>query len=223
MTKGEELIKFARSKVGQFVYTNDWWSRMNPDLSGGTDCSGFVRYCYLQFGIDVGTWTGDESLAGVEIARGHYPDEIPWDKLKPGDLILMTANYYNNYRFNEYLCHIELYCGNGLMIGHPSGYGPTVKLAEPWMKAYKCITWMVRRVFDDDNEEEIEENMTCICWFKGTGYLLDGGVFMGLNVYEEYNVIKWLYRELHGEDIKEIQLDQNQFDRLCSVYTLKEV
>ena len=153
MSKGEELIALARSKAGQWYYTNDWWARMNPDESGGTDCSGFVRWCYLQFGIDVGTWTGDESYAGYEVARGHYPYEIPWDDLQPGDLILMTANYWDNYAFNEYLCHIELYCGGGTMIGHPGGYGPQEKWAQAWMESYGCITWMVRRVFGDDDME----------------------------------------------------------------------
>lgn len=150
MSKGTDLIALARSRAGDWYYTNDWWSRMNPEESGGTDCSGFVRWCYLQFGIDVGTWTGDESYAGYEIARGHYPWEIPWDEMEPGDLILMTANYWNNYDFDEYLCHIELYCGGGTMIGHPGGWGPQEKWAQAWMESYGCITWMVRRVFTEE-------------------------------------------------------------------------
>lgn len=152
MSLGSELIALARSKAGQWYYTNDQWARMNPEESGGTDCSGFVRWCYLQFGIDVGTWTGNESYAGYEIARGHYPSEIPWDSLQPGDLILMTATYYDDYSFSHYLCHIELYCGGGTMIGHPGGYGPQEKWAQAWMESYGCITWMVRRVFEGDDD-----------------------------------------------------------------------
>lgn len=150
MSKGSELIALARSKAGQWYYTNDSWARLHPEESGGTDCSGFVRWCYLQFGEDVGTWTGNESYAGYEIARGHYPSEIPWDKMQPGDLILMTASYWNDYTFSHYLCHIELYCGGGTMIGHPGGYGPQEKWAQAWMQAYGCITWMVRRVFKEE-------------------------------------------------------------------------
>ena len=157
MSKGSDLIALARSKAGQWYYTNDSWARLHPEESGGTDCSGFVRWCYLQYGIDVGTWTGDESRAGVEIARGHYPSEIPWDDMLPGDLILMTATYYNDYTFSHYLCHIELYCGGGTMIGHPSGMGPQEKWAQAWMQAYGCITWMVRRVFEGDDDVSAEE------------------------------------------------------------------
>ena len=152
MSKGDELIALARSKAGQWYYTNDSWARLHPEESGGTDCSGFVRWAYLQFGIDVGTWTGDESYAGREVARGHYPSEIPWDDMQPGDLILMTATYWNDYSFSHYLCHIELYCGGGTMIGHPGGYGPQEKWAQAWMTSYGCITWMVRRVFEGDDD-----------------------------------------------------------------------
>lgn len=152
MSQGSDLIALARSKADQWYYTNDSWARMNPEQSGGTDCSGFVRWCYQQYGYNVGTWTGDESTAGREIARGHYPSEIPWDEMEPGDLILMTATYWNLWDFSKYLCHIELYCGNGTMIGHPGGYGPQEKWAQAWMQAYGCITWMVRRVFEGDDD-----------------------------------------------------------------------
>lgn len=152
MSLGSELIALARSKAGQWRYTNDYPDRMYPEEYGGTDCSGFVRWCYAQFGYNVGTWTGDESYAGYEVARGHYPSEIPWDDMQPGDLILMTATYYDDYSFSHYLCHIELYCGGGTMIGHPGGYGPQEKWAQAWMQAYGCITWMVRRVFEGDDD-----------------------------------------------------------------------
>ena len=156
MSQGSELIALARSKAGQWYYTNDSWARLHPEESGGTDCSGFVRWCYLQFGYNVGSWTGDESYAGREIARGHYPSEIPWDDMEPGDLILMTATYWNDYSFSHYLCHIELYCGNGTMIGHPGGYGPQEKWAQAWMQSYGCITWMVRRVFEGDDMQPVD-------------------------------------------------------------------
>ena len=157
MSRGSDLVALARSKAGKWYYTNDSWARMNPEQSGGTDCSGFVRWCYLQFGEDVGTWTGNESSAGYEIARGHYPSEIPWDIMQPGDLILMTATYWNDYSFANYLCHIELYCGGGTMIGHPGGMGPQEKWAQAWMQSYGCITWMVRRVFNDGDDMNKDE------------------------------------------------------------------
>lgn len=154
MSKREDLVALARSKVGQWYYTNDEWARMNPEESGGTDCSGFARWVFKQFGYDIGIWTGDESGAGSEVARGHYAWEVPWDIMLPGDLIFMTATYKDNYNFDEYLCHVEIYCGNGTMIGHPGGYGPQEKWAQAWMDAYNCITWKVMRVVEDDVPDE---------------------------------------------------------------------
>lgn len=149
MATGQDVVDLIRSVAGQWYYSNDSWERMNPRASGKTDCSGTVRWAYLEAaGIEVGTWTGDESAAGWEVARGHYPSEIPWDRMQPGDLILMTASYWELWGFNEYLCHIEVYCGGGRMIGFPGGWGPTEKDARSWMESYGCITWMVRRVLD---------------------------------------------------------------------------
>ena len=196
MSKGSDLIALARSKIGQWYYTNDSWARMHPEESGGTDCSGFVRWCYLQYGIDVGTWTGDESRAGVEIARGHYPSEIPWDEMQPGDLILMTATYWNDYSFSHYLCHIELYCGNGTMIGHPSGYGPQEKWAQAWMQAYGCITWMVRRVFEGDDDVSAQD-----VWnYDWNNTAPDGNM---------YNCVLGIHRNAQPSSLWEYHYDEN--------------
>ena len=94
---------------------------------------------------------------GSEMCIRDSPSEIPWDDLQPGDLILMTATYYDDYSFSHYLCHIELYCGGGTMIGHPGGMGPQEKWAQAWMQAYGCITWMVRRVFEGDDDVSASE------------------------------------------------------------------
>lgn len=153
MATGQDVVNAARSVAGKWRYSNDKNERLDPEQSSATDCSGLVRWAYQKAaGIIVGSWTGDESSAGWEIARGHYPSEIPWDQMQPGDLILMTASYWEQWDFAKYLCHIEIYCGEGRMIGHPSGYGPKEKDAKAWMEAYGCITWMVRRVLGDGGQ-----------------------------------------------------------------------
>ena len=169
MASGQDVIDLCRSKIGQWRYVNDYPDRLYPEEYGGTDCSGMVRWAYGKLGYDVGTWTGDESHAGREIARGYSPSEIPWDDMLPGDLILMTAKYPGNFEFNAYLCHIELYCGGGTMIGHPGGYGPQEKWAQAWMEAYGCATWMVRRVIEEEDEMITQEDIDKIAaavWAK---------------------------------------------------------
>ncbi len=156
MSLGDEAVRLMRSVAGSWQYTNDE-RRLDPDTYRATDCSGSLRWAFLKLGVDIGYWTGDQSHSGVEVARGHYPWEIPWDAMRPGDRILMTATYWNNYNFDEYLCHTELYCGGGTMIGLPGGWGPTEKWAQAWMEVYKCITWMVRRDFEGDDDMEKTE------------------------------------------------------------------
>lgn len=230
MSKGSELIALARSKAGQWRYTNDYPDRMYPEEYGGTDCSGFVRWCYQKFGYDVGTWTGDESYAGYEVARGHYPSEIPWDDLQPGDLILMTATYWNDYSFSHYLCHIELYCGGGTMIGHPGGYGPQEKWAQAWMQAYGCITWMVRRVFEGDDDVSAMDVLT----YKNKAMNGDKDVYQlltdihtqltrtdnagwgtpaGHDIYGRVNAIEKAVDKLQGGNASTVEID---YDKLAN-------
>lgn len=154
MRAADRAVQLLRERAGTWYYTNDAWPREHPVESGGTDCSGAVQWAYRQCGIEVGGWTGAQSSAGREVARGSYPYEIPWSDLAPGDLILMTANHPGTTSFAYYDCHVELYCGGGTMIGHPGGYGPQEKRAQAWMEAYGCTTWMVRRV---DGEVETPE------------------------------------------------------------------
>lgn len=156
MTKGEEVVSLLRSIAGQWVYTNDE-RRLDPDTYKASDCSGTLRWAFSKFGKNIGYYTGDQSQSGVEVARGHYWYEIPWDIMLPGDRILMTATYWELWDFSRYLCHTECYCGGGTMIGHPGGYGPQEKWAAGWIKAYNCITWMVRRDFEGDDDVEASE------------------------------------------------------------------
>ena len=159
MSKGEEVVSLLRSVAGQWIYTNDE-RRLDPERYKASDCSGTLRWAFSKFGKNIGVWTGDQSQSGIEIARGHYPSEIPWDIMLPGDRILMTATYWNLWDFSRYLCHTECYCGGGTMIGHPGGYGPQEKWAQAWMEAYNCITWMVRRDFEGDDDVSAKDVWT---------------------------------------------------------------
>jgi hypothetical protein len=68
-----------------------------PKPPARSDCSQFVRACYLQAGgPDPGTFTGDQ------ISKGKKTNDP-----KPGDLLLSAS-------------HVELYIGGGKTIGHGS-------------------------------------------------------------------------------------------------------
>lgn len=198
MASGQDVIDLCRSKIGHWRYTNDYPDRLYPEEYGGTDCSGMVRWAYGKFGYDVGTWTGDESHAGREIARGRYPSEIPWDEMLPGDLILMTAKYTGNFEFNAYLCHIELYCGGGTMIGHPGGWGPQEKRAQAWMEAYGCTTWMVRRVIEEKEEDVLATKEEVIDGLLNTEIAVQTADGKGQTNMPLWQAVSWAYR--HAQD-----------------------
>lgn len=94
--------------------------------SGWSDCSSFVRWCYLQvLGQDIGGNTAaqivNKTLEVVDTSGGKYPSEV---KLLPGDLLY----YKGTDKSRPYqVGYVELFIGNGKLLGHGSGVGPTIK------------------------------------------------------------------------------------------------
>ena len=118
-----KLVSFARSKLGKYRYSQGA-GRDTPDTSGVTDCSGFVRYVYKQVAsIDVGSYTGEQIKRGTQVLNLSGGQAIDESKLQPGDLIL-----YNWPGGRSDTDHVEMYAGNGKVIGHGGpGMGPTEK------------------------------------------------------------------------------------------------
>jgi len=80
-----------------------------PNVPGATDCSGFVRWCYLSAGApDPGTWTGNQ----INNGRAITPAE-----LQPGDLV-----FYGNP--DSQSGHVDIYVGGGQTVGHGAEEGP---------------------------------------------------------------------------------------------------
>lgn len=99
--------------------------RLQPDVSGYTDCSGLVWYCYQQvLGVNVGTWTGDQQNYGTQI---YYTTSNTIDEsiMALGDLVFFDYNSYTSS-----YDHVEMYIGNNEICGTggPTGVpGPTIK------------------------------------------------------------------------------------------------
>lgn len=112
----------SREKLNQYTQG----AKRTQVGSGWSDCSSFVRWCYLEvLGQDIGYNTvaqiTNKKLTVVDSAGGKYPDE---KKLLPGDLI-----YYKGSDVSRpfMVGHVEMYIGGGKTIGHGSGIGPTIK------------------------------------------------------------------------------------------------
>ena len=152
-TKASELrdkvVAKAKSREKKNQYTQG--EKRTQVGSGWSDCSSFVRWCYLQvLKQDIGsntvaqvnnkklivvdtsstnastkdTSTKDTSTNGTATKTTSvkpYPDE---KKLLPGDLIY----YKGTDKSRPYMVgHVEMYIGSGKLIGHGSGTGPTIK------------------------------------------------------------------------------------------------
>lgn len=82
------------------------WGGEDPNI--GFDCSGLVRYVYLQHGIELPHYSGYQFKMGKEVSI---------DELQPGDLVF----------FGNPVHHVGIYVGNGYFI-HAPQTGDFVKL-----------------------------------------------------------------------------------------------
>ena len=95
--KASEIIREAEKYIGiPYVYGGS-----TPD---GFDCSGFVKYVYNKFGINLKRVSRDQyAYNGTPVAR---------NALQPGDLVFFGTG--------GYVSHVGIYAGSGQMIHSPS-------------------------------------------------------------------------------------------------------
>ncbi len=99
--KETQIVSYARHFLGvRYVYGG-------TTPRSGFDCSGFTRYVYAHFGIDLPHYSGAQFDMGRRVARSS---------LRPGDLL-----------FFDGLGHVGLYIGDGKFIHAPHS-GTTVSV-----------------------------------------------------------------------------------------------
>ncbi|HHV59871.1 MAG TPA: SH3 domain-containing protein [Clostridiaceae bacterium] len=100
------IIKYAKNLLGiKYVYGGN-----SP--SEGLDCSGFVKYVFNHFGIDI------YRVAADQATQGEYVDR---SELKPGDLVFFDTN-----GGHDYINHVGIYVGGNEFIHASSGKGSIV-------------------------------------------------------------------------------------------------
>ena len=96
----ESVLEYAKKFLGvPYVY--------GGTTPGGFDCSGFVKYVYANFGIDLPRVTYDQMKVGVAVST---------DNLQVGDLLFFRDGG-----------HVGIYAGNGTYI-HAPRTGRTVSI-----------------------------------------------------------------------------------------------
>ena len=104
------VVRYARRYLG-VPYT---YGGTSP--RGGFDCSGFTRYVYAHFGIELPHYSGAQFAMGRRVGRSA---------LRPGDLL-----------FFDGLGHVGLYVGKGRFIHAPhTGTDVSIETLSGW---YAC-------------------------------------------------------------------------------------
>ncbi len=98
-------------------------------LKTGTDCSGFTRILYKQFGI--------ATMPHSATQQSYLGREIQLQDLKPGDLVFYT---YNSNRIE----HVAMYIGNGAIIhsGRAEDGSSCINIRYNYYVPYKAVRIM---------------------------------------------------------------------------------
>lgn len=100
---GESIVSIAESMLGvPYVFAGCSYS--------GIDCSGLVKYCYAQVGIDL--------PHGATQIYLHSGVSVPRSDIQPGDVIC--------YDYGSYCGHVAIYVGDGQVIHASSTRGKVV-------------------------------------------------------------------------------------------------
>lgn len=95
-SKAQRILDIASTYIGTpYVYGG-----MSPN---GFDCSGFVKYCFSQIGMDL------NRTAASQLDHGRY---VSKEELLPGDLVFFVIDGYS-------ISHVGIYVGGGMMIHSP--------------------------------------------------------------------------------------------------------
>lgn len=89
----ENLVEYAKQFVGYpYVYGGN-------SLTNGTDCSGFTKLIYAQYGVTLPRTSYDQQFVG---------DEVPLSEIQIGDLVLSGYDGITH--------HVAIYIGNGQLV-----------------------------------------------------------------------------------------------------------
>lgn len=127
---GANLVNYAKNYLGLPYVSN------GNSLTTGTDCSGFTKLIYQEFGLSLGRTVASQIYSGTYVAKND---------LQPGDLVFYGHN-------SAYASHVGIYIGSGLII-HESNPRDGVKISSVNIMVY--IT--ARRLITENVVSQVEE------------------------------------------------------------------
>ena len=134
---GSNLVNYAMQFLG-LPYVS-----AGNSLATGTDCSGFTRLIYQEFGISLGRTVSSQINSGTYVSK---------EDLQPGDLVF--------YSYGNVATHVAIYIGNGTII-HESTPKNGVKLNSVnimnYITARRLITANVVSAPQEEVKQEVVE------------------------------------------------------------------
>lgn len=130
---GNAVVEYAKKYLG-LRYVSGGYS-----LSTGTDCSGFTKLIYKEFGVNLSRSAKGQASNGTYVRKSD---------LQKGDLVFYGTG-------NGRISHVGIYMGNGKVI-HESNHKDGVKISSVNMMQY--IT--ARRVINSTSVKIAEEKLS---------------------------------------------------------------
>ena len=129
---GNAVVEYAKRYLG-LRYVSGGYS-----LTSGTDCSGFTKLIYKEFGVNLSRVVSGQIKSGTYVSKGD---------LQKGDLVFYSSG-------GSKATHVAIYVGNGSVI-HESNHRDGVKYSSVNMMRY--IT--ARRVINSTANKIAEEKV----------------------------------------------------------------
>ena len=121
----QKLVEYAKTLLGiKYVY--------GGETEKGFDCSGFVKYVYNHFGIEIERTSSYQAKGGKKIKKSE---------LKPGDLVFFDT--VDDGALND-ISHVGIYIGDGKFI-HASTYLNKKIAIESMSSSYYSKRYMTTR------------------------------------------------------------------------------
>lgn len=167
------LVNTVLTRINKNKYSQNSTLRLKvfQEPKGYGDCSSTMMLVYrkalnMNIGSSSAVQARNKKGLIVDVAKSKIPDE---SKLLPGDLIFFNYKKAKSSNIQWYkwehrylhVGHVEMYIGNGQLVGHGSGTGPRVTSMRSYCNAMynSGMTYTMAKRFVYD-ETEYSENYT---------------------------------------------------------------
>ncbi len=124
----QQVVEYAK----KFLGTRYTYGGNTP--AQGFDCSGFVKYVFTNFNINLNRVAADQAKQGTFISK---------DSLLPGDMVFFDTNGGHNY-----INHVGIYIGDGKFIHSSSGTNRGVVISDLMSGFYATSYMTARRILN---------------------------------------------------------------------------